>query len=164
MSERRVPHVREVAVMPGRDAVVLGGFTCWLLVGLIEKIPGGVETIVARAALTEQEREDVLTAVKALRIVGGLWRLEQRGAASVSGNAEEVVRELDVPSNRATPTGDPRTLSSREAASVLGLTDRQIRGLAMAGRLPGRRGSDGRWAFLAADVAAERDRRVKAAS
>ena len=50
-------------------------------------------------------------------------------------------------------------LSARDVASVLGVSDRQVRALALSAHLRGRRDPGGRWWFAAPDVLAERDRR-----
>jgi hypothetical protein len=158
--KRRVVHVQEVALVG--DFAVLGGYPAWFLAGVLTRhVPGGIDALIAKSGVRAELRADILRAVDALEEAGAAWRLAQAvaGSASTSGSADGELVVGDVPSER----GDRQILSARDAASCIGVTDRQIRALATAGALPGSRDSGGRWWFRAEDVNAERARREAAA-
>jgi hypothetical protein len=152
---RRVPCVEGVAVA-GNYALV-SGFAAWFLARLLQSYPGGgIESLLARARVAPDRHDDVLRACAALARVGSAWQLEHE-AMSASG------RELDEPAGpavRSARHGGTSPLSAQDAGRILGLSDRQVRRLADKGLLRGRRLPGGRWEFAAADVAAERDRRM----
>jgi excisionase family DNA binding protein len=166
---RRVPHVREVAVLG--DFAAIGGYSAWLLARLLTGYPGGLEQLLARSAVPPNRRDDVLRAVAALTHVGVNWRLELHDSSSGSGTV--VGRQGDPPAGSKrgsllasdeTPSAATRSapppLGTPEVAKVLGISTRMVRRLASSGALPGQRDAGGRWQFAAVDVAAERSRRV----
>jgi excisionase family DNA binding protein len=169
---QRVAQIREVAIA---DSFALVGVSAHFLGRLLTGYPGGLERLLARSGIPPERRDDVLRAVGALVHVGANWRLEHE-ASSGSGTSPSAV-------------GDPRALSQRvgfspssengetspsssgsssasmllgtsEVAGVLGVSPRFVRRLASTGALPGQRDAGGRWQFAAADVAAERARRM----
>ena len=81
-----------------------------------------------------------------------MWRLAD---ASTSGSPEGDEGAAALPSKGVMDS----LLTARDAAVLLGISDRQIRALASSAHLRGRRDSGGRWWFAAADVEAERKRR-----
>jgi len=150
----RVPHVTEAAV--AGDVALIGGYPAWFLHQVVEATKGGLEATLARSGVPLRRREGVLRAWQALGEVGGRWRLEQalRAANSGSGTAEPRAGESPLGSTHV------QSLSTAEAAVVLGVTPRWVVKLATAGVLARRREHGGRWLFAAADVAAEQARRA----
>jgi hypothetical protein len=168
--QRRIPHVRELAVMG--DFAVIGGFSAFFLGRLLTGYPGGLERLLARSGIPPERRDDVLRAVGALIHVGANWRLEHE---SGSGSGTNVAQEADphasskrgpLPSTHengvasATPSEASPILSTKEVAGCLGVSTRLVRRLASTGALPGQRDAGGRCQFAILDVAAERERRV----
>jgi excisionase family DNA binding protein len=170
--QRRIPHIRELAVVG--DYAVIGGHSAFFLGRLLGGYPGGLERLLARSGIPAERCEDVLKAVAALVHVGTTWQLEQEsGSGSASGTRRGA--EVGSPvrssshdgfskSTNGTPSMSAREtspfLGTSEAAVALGVSTRLVRRLASTGALRGQRDAGGRWQFAAADVAAERDRRV----
>lgn len=94
----------------------------------------------------------VLDAHAALGHVGALWRREH--AVSTSGSPDAKSLGSGVASRNGACWG---LLSAREAASVLGVSDRQVR--LLADRLGGQRDAGGKWLFEPEAIEAERERR-----
>jgi hypothetical protein len=171
--ERRVPHVREVAIVG--EFAVIGGASAWLLHCLLIRYPGGgLERLLLRSALPPERRRDVLRASRALAEVGAAWRLEHALAGSSSGTPSATDRAGDLPSKReqdrrveleredeAAFAFPARALSASDTARVLGLSSRRVRVLAETRSLRGYRDSGGRWWFAADVVEVERKRRMK---
>lgn len=147
----RVPAVRDVAL--AGDTALVRGYPAWFLHRVLRGYPGGLKALLARSGVPQERRRDILQAQLALGQAGALWRLQN--ADSTSGSAEGDKGDAGLPSR-----GDMGSLlSASDAASVLGVSDRQVRALAVSAHLRGRRDSGGRWWFDAADVDAERKRR-----
>ena len=146
----RVPSVREVAIVG--DSAIVRGYAAWFLHRVLRDYPGGLEALLGRSGVPQEKRRDVLIAQLALGQAGALWR---RDLASTSGSPEGDEGAAALPSGGAIDS----LLSARDAASLLGITDRQIRALAGSAHLRGQRDPGGRWLFAAADVEAERKRR-----
>jgi hypothetical protein len=167
--QRRIPHVRELAV--AGDFALIGGHSAFFLGRLLAGYPGGLERLLARSGIAPDRRDDVMRAAAALVHVGATWRV--READSGSGTPMDAATDQHAgsrrggaspfaPENGATSTAWEAApfLSSTEAASALALTARRVRRLAQTGVLRGLRDAGGRWQFAAADVAAERERRM----
>jgi hypothetical protein len=168
---RRIPHVRELAVIG--DYAVIGGHSAEFLGHLLAGYPGGIERLLARSRVPPKRREDILRAVGALVLVGANWRIEHEGG-SASGTAPGAGPNSHAPSKRdgfsspeqnggaSTASEAPPFLGTSEVAGVLGVSTRMVRRLANTRALLGHRDAGGRWQFAAADVAAERTRRMNA--
>ena len=146
----RVPAVRDVAL--AGDTALVRGYPAWFLHRVLRGYPGGLEALLSRSGVPQEKRRDILLAQAALGQAGAMWRL---GAASTSGSPEGEESDPGLHSEGAVRS----PLTARDAAVVLGISDRQIRALASSAHLRGRRDSGGRWLFDAADVVAERERR-----
>ncbi len=174
--QRRIPHVRELAVVG--DYAVIGGHSAFFLGRLLGGYPGGLERLLARSGIPAERCEDVLKAVAALVYVGTAWQLEQ-GSGSASGSASGTRLGSEAGSHVRSSSHDGFSkskngalsmsareaspfLGTSEAAAALGVSTRLARRLASTGALRGQRDAGGRWQFAAADVAAERDRRMNA--
>jgi hypothetical protein len=147
----RVPAVRDVAI--AGDTALVRGYPAWFLHRVLRGYPGGLEALLARSGVPQERRRDILQAQLALGQAGALWRLES--AASTSGSPEGDESDAALPSEGAMRS----LLSAADAASVLGVSDRQVRALALSAHLRGQRDPGGRWWFAPADVHAERERR-----
>jgi hypothetical protein len=155
----RVAHVNEVCTL-GEHAVV-GGFPAWFLFRLLADLPGGLDAKLGRYGLPPERHAAVLRAVAALEHAATAWRLNRATSASGSDQTSDV--EAAVRSQGVSGMSE-QLLPARDAASVLGLTDRGVRLLASQGRLAGSRDSAGRWFFHRDVIAAERERRVRGAA
>jgi len=150
-AERRVSRVRDVAVVDSH--VILAGYPAWLIHRLLADLPGGLETKLARTGASPEMQDTVLDAHAALGYAGGLWRREH--AASTSGSEQAPETNSVVASENGWRWG---LLTAREVASVLGVSDRQVR--LLAARLGGQQDSGGRWLFDPAAIEVERERRA----
>ena len=146
----RLPAVRDVAL--AGDTALVRGYSAWFLHRVLRGYPGGLEALLARSGVPQKRRRDILQAQLALGQSGAMWRL---AAASTSGSAEGEESDPGLHSEGAMRS----LLSARDAAVLLGISDRQIRALAGSAHLRGCRDSGGRWLFAAADIDAERKRR-----
>ena len=153
--ERRVPHVREVAV--AGDFALIGGYSAWFLARVLAGYPGGLERLVARSGLPPERRADVMRALAALQEAGARWQL---GRISTSGSPEVDGTDADVRSKRASSRSELSLLSAGDVAGVLGVSDRRVRQLVSEGRLTAERDAGGRLRFERADVAAFVERRL----
>jgi hypothetical protein len=143
-----VPAVGDVAV--AGDTALLRGYAAWFLHQMLERQPGGFEALLARSGVPLEKRENLLRARAALGHVGGIWR------TSSSGTPGSAFAGADAYSLGGLSGSE---LSAKEAAGVLGITDRQTRSLAHV--LGGRRDSGGRWWFDPARIELERERRMR---
>jgi hypothetical protein len=125
--ERRVPHVRVVAV--AGDFALVAGFPAYFLARLLLALPGGLAAQLGRYGLPPEQHADVLRAIDALRHAGAAWQLEQaRQAASASGSDRTGGTDSRIRSGR----GDA-LLTSKDVAVILGVTPRRVRMLAEHG-------------------------------
>jgi len=153
-TQPRVPTLRSVGLV-GDVAVVRGFGTYFLGEALAESglLRRELETLLARSAVSPEGRAEVRRVCAALSAAGALWRLGESDGFRGSGNGGgEFAR------GRANSNGEG-SFYSREVGPLLGVTERQVRGLAAAGRLPARRDLRGRWVFERADIMEERRRR-----
>ena len=146
----RVPAARDVAL--AGDTALIRGYPAWFVHRVLRGYPGGLEALLSRSGVPQEKRRDVLLAQAALGQAGAMWRL---AAASTSGSAEGEEGGPGLHSEGAMRS----RLTARDAAVVLGISDRQIRALASSAHLRGCRDPGGRWWFAAADIVAERERR-----
>ena len=146
-----VPSVGESAL--AGDFALVRGYSAWILWRLLRDFPGGLEEKLARTGVELGRREDVLQAHAVLGCAGALWQHER--ASSTTGTSEVVSGEEALGSE-----GDrAHHIGARDAAALLGVSDRRVRSLAGASILRGRRDHGGRWLFEVDDVRAEAERR-----
>jgi hypothetical protein len=150
-SDSRV--VGDCAIVHGHAALILGKA---LSSGPLRR---ELELCMARESLATRQREEVADAVQVLWAAGVTWRLASGNRGSPEGQADVRQRR----SGREVRIASPFSLSAREAAGVLGVSDRRVRQLAGEGRFAARKGRRGRLEFDAAEVEAERQRREAAA-
>lgn len=156
MSAPRVAHLNEAAIVDGPAALV-GGYAAWFIAETLDRI--GLDALLTRSGVPPARRAEVLRATAAIREVAGDFRLEQAKSASTSGSAEAAGAYAGLASvgHESSPS-----LSTRDAAKVLGVSDRRVRWLARASLLAGQRDVGGRWWFAPAEIETELQRRQEA--
>jgi excisionase family DNA binding protein len=158
MTTSRVPVVDEVVVVG--DCAIVRGYPAYFI-GLAfsdGRMRRDFEALMARSCVPLKEREQIMRVFTALAAAGSLWCSSDSGTET--GDADCDARTSEQRESPSLVFGS--VLSASEAALLLGLTDRQVRKLAAAGRLRGERDRAGRWRFRLSAIEAEAERRMNA--
>ncbi len=136
------------------------GWSAYALSRLVEVLlrehEGGIDHALRAAGIRPGDpSHHVDDLLDELRGAAGAYagRLATEARGSAPGTAEPPLAEPGAPCDE-----DETTVSSKEAAGMLGVTDRMVRKLATDGRLGRRVGRS--WRFTHAELLAEADRRV----
>ena len=115
-----------------RNCALLGGREAWLLSRVVRA--DEVERRLRAAGFGEAHVEPVMDALAAVHAAGNAWHAEMTERAAARGSAALPQAEGPPPSPAMT-----ETVTTREAAALLGRSERRVRQLIDCGDLPARR-------------------------